>query len=146
MPLIIYPDANADSFISVADATTTIEQFTLDSALWTVHTIPEQEALLRIAYQDIIGNSQSPLPTPLPACVPNAQALMAVWDSKYGISSDTRTNSQVKKNKVGQIEQEFFYNRAASKTASRVPDTVRSCLEQIGYSFPKMGQLHLGRM
>ena len=147
MPLIIYPAAGADSFITVADATNTIKKYTLDGNKWDAKTLEEQEILLRIAFTDIINHTDSSsYPDPLPACVPDAQALMAVHDLVNSISGGAvGTQAQVKKQKAGPVEREFFELKTLPKSTTRVPEQAKSCLSSIGYVFPSFGQTLLGR-
>ena len=147
MALIIYPAQNADSFITVADAKVVIDNYTLDGAKWDAKTLQEQEILLRIAYNDIVDHTDSTTyPDPLPACVGEAQALMAVHDLVNSISGGaTSTTAQVKKQKAGPIEREFFELKTVVKSTTRVPDQAKRCLAGIGYIFPAFGQTRLGR-
>ena len=140
MALIIYPTADADSFISVADADTVIATYTLDSAGWLSITEAEKEIYLRIAYRDIINHTET-LPDIIPDCVPEAQALMASWDLRNGLSAASVNDitGAIKKNKVGSIEQEFYDINSTrydtDRTINRVPTSVVSCLENFGYIF-----------
>lgn len=145
MALIIYPAPNADSFISLTDAKTVIDSRTLDGAVWDAKSVEEQEALLRIAFHYIIDNTPE-LPATLPACVPEAQALMAVHDAVNGLSGGPQsTQAQVKKQKAGPVEREFFELKTQSKGVSRVPEQARSCLAAIGFVFQSFNQTRLGR-
>ena len=139
MALVIYPTADYDSFITVADAATTIGEYTLHSAVWTALTSAEQEIYLRIAARNIIDHVDqdlTPFPDPMPTCVGQAQALMAIQDVVYGFSAqDTVDESgSIKKEKVASLEIEYYDTK--SKTAKRVsvvPDMAMLCLEDIGY-------------
>ena len=147
MSLIIYPATDADSFITVADATTVIKKYTLDGDKWDAKTLEEQEILLRIAFTDIINHTdQTTYPDPLPSCVPEAQALMAVHDLVNSISGGAvGTQAQVKKQKAGPVEREFFELKTLPKSTQRVPEQAKPCLASIGYTFPSFGQTLLGR-
>ena len=159
MALIIYPTADADSFISVADATTVIATYTLDSASWTALTLSEQEVYLRISYRDIVNHTDildtDTNLTAIPDCIPEAQALMASWDVRNGLSVEAATDEtgSIKKNKVGSIEQEFYdvatTRYDTNRTINRVPTSVVPCLEDFGYEFTPsiagLTQLTLGK-
>ena len=153
MSLILYPVTDADSFISVVDATATISKYTLQGAAWTALTDVAKENYLRIAYRDIVDHTD-PLtyPTPLPACVPEAQALMASYDLQYGLSdTQTATTGALKKQQVGSIVREFYDVQGQIKSAvtSRVPSMASSCLADLGYALPTttsgLKQTTLGR-
>ena len=137
MALIIYPTADADSFISVADATTVIETLTLDGAAWGALSVSEQEVYLRIAYRNIVDHTDTTTyPDPLDICVGSSQALMASWDLKNGLSLDVEDyRGALKKNKVGTIEQEF-YDVDKVRSVGTVPTMAKACLEELGYIFP----------
>ena len=148
MALVIYPTVDYDSFITVVDATTTISEYTLHSAIWLALTIAEQEVYLRIAARNIIDHIDqelTPFPDVMPSCVGEAQALMAVQDVVYGFSAqDTVDESgSIKKEKVASLEIEYYDTK--SKTAKRVsvvPDMAMLCLEDIGYVLtPHIGGL-----
>jgi len=136
MALIIYPSPDADSFISVSDATVVIESYTMSASKWSTLSDTEKEVLLRIAYKDIVDHTD-PLtyPTPFPECVGEAQALMAVHDAVNNLSSGTtaQVTGAIKKQKAGPVEREFYDTTKVQKSTSRVPDMAKACLEMIGY-------------
>ena len=156
MSLILYPDPNADSFISVSDADNVISLLTMNSTEWTALVNEDKERLLRIAYNTIVDNTDpKTYPNPLPPCVPEAQALMASHDNVNSISSglvNTAVTGAIKKQKVGSIEREYYDVGASvtSRTLSRVPASAFKCLDELGYSFKRkttgLAQTHLGRM
>ena len=155
MALIIYDDADYDSFISVADATTIIGNLTLYATQWGAITEAEQEIYLRIAcrrIEDGIDQEAYPYPDPMPACAGEAQALMAVQDLVYGISAGTNTNAtgSIKKQKVASLEIEYYDTATATTTmVSIIPLMARPCLEALGYDVPPyisgLKQTTLGR-
>lgn len=150
MALIIYPDPNADSFVTVAQADAYISALTLDSAQWDALSIEDRERYLRIAYRNIIDNTDpTTYPDPLPSCVGESQSLMASNDMVNGLSSGANqsTTGSIKRNKVGSIEQEFYDTNKVS-SVNIVPPTAQSCLSDLGYSFTNINgltQLTLGR-
>ena len=152
MALIVWPVQDSDSFVTVAQATLYAEMLTMNSVAWKALSIEDQERLLRIAYKDIVDHTDpTTYPTPLPACVGEAQSLMAVHDMVNSISSGAAdTGIQVKKNKAGPIEQEFFESKTAKRSLSRVPEQAKKCLEDFGYVFvvnsSKFTQKRVGRM
>lgn len=155
MALIIYPTAEYDSFISVADATTVIDELTLFSSQWAGITLTEREIYLRIAcrrIEDGIDQDVNPYPDPMPDCAGQAQALMAVQDLVYGFSSSTDTSSvgAIKKQKVASLEIEYYDSDVNSpKSAPIIPSMAVPCLEDLGYDTPVnisgLSQLTLGR-
>lgn len=157
MSLVIYPDPAADSFVTLAQADLYISLLTLNHDEWTALTPDDQERLLRIAYRDIIDHTDpKTYPNPLPICVSESQALMAVHDTVNNISGaavQTASTGAVKKQQVGSIVQEFYDVNTGAKTSGRVyrvPDMAKKCLEGIGYVFKAktsgLTQTHLGRM
>ena len=154
MALIIYPTADYDSFITVADADTVVSTLTLYDAQWSDKTTAEKEVYLRIAFRNIddhVDQSLTPYPDPMPDCVGEAQALMAVQDVVYGTSTpDTDVNGAIKKQKVASLEIEY-YDTSTGETVSIpvVPPMAVPCLETLGYIFtPTVGglsQTTLGR-
>ena len=153
MALIIYPLTDSDSFITVADADIVIGKYTLQSAAWLALTPTAKENYLRIAYRDIIDHTDpTTYPTPLDACVGEAQALMAVHDLQYGFSNtQSATTGAIKKQKVGSITREFYDVQGAVQDAvtGRVPDMAKNCLTALGYVIAAktsgVGQTLLGR-
>ncbi len=156
MALIIYPDPNADSFVTVAQAGLYISILTLNSAEWIALPVDEQEILLRIAYRDIIDHTDpTTYPVPLPICVSEAQALMASHDNVNSISSGvaaTTVTGAVKSQKVGAIAVSYYDTKttSAKRTLSRVPSSAYACLSDLGYVFSissdKFKQIHIGKM
>ena len=156
MALIIYPDPAADSFVTLPQAELYISMLTMNSADWVALTPEDQERLLRIAYRDIRDHTDpKTYPKPLPICVSEAQALMAVHDTVNSISSgiaSTTVQGAIKKQKVGSVEQQFYDTKSTSakRTLSRVPSGARKCLELLGYTFKVhsdgLKQVHLGRV
>ena len=154
MALVIYPTADYDSFITVADATTAISELTLHSTLWVALTTAEQEVYLRIAFRNIddhVNQTLTPYADPIATCVGEAQALMAIQDVVYGTSTpDTDLNGAIKKQKVASLEIEY-YDVSSGKVISVpiVPPMAVPCLETLGYIFSvsvgNLSQLTLGR-
>jgi len=151
MALVLYPDPNADSFVTVAEADDYISRLTLDFAQWDSLIEEDKERYLRIAYRDIIDNTDpDTYPDLLPECVGESQSLMASNDLIIGISSGTYSaqSNLIKRNKVGSIEQEFYSGYKLIKEPTRVPDQASTCLEELGYNTIKttgVTQTTLGR-
>lgn len=138
MALIIYPATNADSFISVTDADTVIANYTLQYTAWSALSTSDKEAYLRIAYRFIIDNTDGELyEDPIQDCVPQAQALMAAHDMTLGISTGVspETKGALRKQKVGDIQQEWYDVDTKLTATGRVPPLAATCLEAIGYSY-----------
>lgn len=139
MALVIYPSTDYDSFISVVDATTSINTMTVFASQWDDISNAEKEIYLRIAcrrIEDGIDQIINPYPDPMPSCAGEAQALMAVQDLVYGISAGTSTTctGSIKKQKVGSLEVEYFDTKSKqTKMISIIPQLARVCLESLGY-------------
>jgi hypothetical protein len=139
MALIVYPTEDYDSFVSVADATTIIGNLTLYSSEWGALDLSEQEAYLRIASQ-VITDGLTTIPAdPVPQCLKNSQALIAIHDVVNGISKPLTIESVVKKQKAGSVEIEYFEPNSTGTTNNRIPSLAATCLEGLGYEFPISG-------
>ena len=159
MALILPPALDYDSFVSLADATVVIEALTLDGPDWASTPVDDQERYLRIATRNIkngIDLTVNPIdPAAIPACLPEATALMAIHDIKNNISNSvvsTSVTGAIKKEQVGSIVQEY-YDVAAGKDTSTsidlIPDLAKPCLASFGYVFKastgSLTQITLGR-
>lgn len=155
MALVLYPTTDYDSFISVEDATTVISKLTLHSAVWTALSDGDKEVYLRIACRlivDGVDQTTYPFTDPMPTCVGEAQAMIAVQDVVYGFSATTTidTNGAIKKQKVGSLEIEYYDTATGTKKyAPLIPAMAKPCLVTLGYDFPtelgRLSQLTLGR-
>lgn len=154
MALVLYPTNGYDSFVSLADATNYITKYTLQLDSWSAFDTTTQEALLRIAAQRLTSNSDELLfpITPIPDCIPIAQALMASQDGKYGFSSGLIYDDKgaTKREKVSVIEVEYYDTKGNySTTAPLIPPQLSGCLEAIGYylaaNISGLSQTILGR-
>lgn len=155
MALVIYPTADYDSFVSVADATTVIGNLTLYSEQWTALTSTEQEVYLRIAcrfIEDGIDTDTYPYPDPMVDCIAESQSLIAIQDVVYGFSASVSNDESgaIKKQKVSSIEIEYYdIASKTSKFAPRVPEMAMPCLDALGFVAPTnisgLSQLTLGR-
>ncbi len=154
--LILYPATDADSFVTVPQADLYISMLTMNSLEWMALSIQDREILLRIAYRDIIDHTDpTTYPNPLPICVSEAQALMASHDNVNSISSGvaaTSVTGAIKQNKVGSISVSYYDTKdtISIKSVVRVPESVKSCLSDLGYVFAansdKFKQQRLARM
>ena len=141
MALIIFPAPNSDSFVTLPQAELYISTLTLNGNEWKALTPEVQEQLLRIAYRDIIDHTDpTTYPQPLPVCVAEANALMAIHDSVNNLSGGatvTATKGALKKQKVGTLEQQFYdvQGAVANKSTSRIPAMAKNCLDGLGYKF-----------
>jgi len=155
MALTIYPDPAADSFVTVQQADLYISLLTMNSPEWTALAPDDKERLLRIAYRDIIDHTDpTKYPNPLPVCVSESQALMAVHDTVNNLSSgvtSTNTTGAIKKQKVGSIEREFYdvAGTVSKGTVYRVPKSAWKCMKDLGYALKTktsgLSQTLLGR-
>jgi len=147
MALIIYPTVGADSFISVADADVVIANNSLQSEQWIALTEPIKEVYLRIAFTRIMqaiahtdegeGYLDEATYDPLISCLPDANALMAIHDLSYGLSSDINPNTGlISKEKVGSLEVTYFHgnpmHQVSSRKTSYYPSSVVPCINGYG--------------
>ena len=135
MALIIYPTADYDSFVSVANADDYISSLTVYSADWTALSTDDKERYLRIALRTIVSGIDTdtyPLPDPMLTCAAEAQSLIAIHDLVNGLSTSKETSTgAIRRNKVGSIEQEFFEGKFKHK--SRIPAIAKACLESLDF-------------
>ena len=156
--LILYPEVNADSFITALDADGYIAALTLHSAQWMALSVADKEIYLRIAYRLInagIDYMDNPLPLVLPTCLFEAQALIALHDLTNGISanaSGASSSGVVKMQAVGSLKVEYFEPKDGSSVVSTdpIPDGAKACLTSLGFIFAstsgRFKQQRLARM
>ena len=145
MALILPPDTGYDSFVSVADATTTIEMYTLDAATWAALSASDKEIYLRISTRRIEDGIDEDVytidPTDIPICLPEATAFLAIHDVVNNISggaSETSATGAIKKEQVGSIVQEYYDTKSSSdssQSVNTIPSVAYPCLESIGFVF-----------
>jgi hypothetical protein len=153
MALIVYPTDNYDSFVSLEDATTAIGTYSLQSPNWLALSTTDQEIYLRIAFRNIIDNTD---PEVFPigdidSCVATAQSLMASQDVYYGLSIQDGSDKvgAIKKEKALSFETEYYESKNGRAFTPRVPAIAVACLSSIGYVFPTgiggLDQITLGK-
>lgn len=131
MALIIYPDLNWDSYISLADAEALLLTSVFDLTKWNALTTTQKEVLLRQASLSIKLSITDPeeLSTPLDL------QLATVYLTDYSISNsliDSNGKENLKRIKIdGAIEKEYF---TKSKKSNSFPDLVKTLLQTYGYS------------
>ena len=136
MALIIYPDIDFDSLVSVVDATEVIVRNSVHSTDWITLSEPMQEVYLRIATQRILSVVEDTIPID-GECLPRSCALMAIHDLMYGLSSEVNPNTGlISKQKVGDLEETYFHGNPLSQVNSRntnpFPSSVIKCLNAYG--------------
>jgi len=157
MALIIYPSDGADSFISLADATTVITENSLQASQWTALTDANKEIYLRIAYTNITNAISYDLEDlngfldPLTydaeySCLPKSQAIMAINDIVYQISAEINPSTGlISKEKVGDLEVTYFHGantsskQLSSKNKNPFPSSVVKCLTAYGATISTSG-------
>ena len=141
MSLIIIPDTNGDSFISVNDANDIITKNSVHFADWQALTDNTKEIYLRIATTrilDVVSDEYFDLASynVSDSCLPQVTALMGIHDVAYGISKDINPNlGVVTKEKVGDLEIDYYHGNASKMTGknrSPFPSNVIKCLESYG--------------
>ena len=138
--MIIYPDENYDSFISLAEADTIITENVIQYEEWLALPIATREIYLRIATTLILNVTKDlSIETYVAAqsCLPKACALVAAHNFVYGLSSEVNPNTGlVSKEKAGDLEVSYFHGNPTSQAKSRVtnpfPITVTACLNSYG--------------
>ncbi len=145
MALVLPPDTSYDSFVSLVDAATAIETYTLDSASWVALSNSNQEIYLRIATRRIEDGIDEDLytidVTDIPTCLPEATALIAVHDlinSISGGAAETTGTGAIKKEQVGSIVQEYYDTKSSTDTSSSIntiPSIAYPCLDSVSFVF-----------
>ena len=155
MALILYPLPYADSFITVLDADTVISNYSIQSDQWLALTEQVKEQYLRIAYERLINNTpllDDTAYVAVDSCLPNANALMAVHDLVYGLSSEINPNTGlVTKEKVEGIEVEYYQGNSTNvngRVTSPYPESTHACIATYGGTLNTMAglqQMTLGK-
>jgi hypothetical protein len=127
MSLIIYPAADYDSFCSVSDATTILDNNLLSISEWTALDNTNKEKLLRQA--TLLISTRIKLPDTLETNLKKATAYLA----NYSIGKDmtnSSSDSNVKIEEIaGTIKTEYF---SPNKSDNDFPDIVDMLLSSYG--------------
>ncbi len=155
--LTLYPNIGADSFISLDDATIIITANSLQSSQWIALTDANKEVYLRIAYTNIVNNISYDITNidgyldpltyiALDSCLPKSQAMMAIHDVVYQISSEINPNTGlISKEKVGDLEVTYVHGantsskQLSSKNKNMFPQSVVKCLTSYGANISSNG-------
>lgn len=154
MALVIYPTTDYDSFVSIADANTIIEEYSLHNDLWSALSDAEKEVYLRVGTDRIFSvistddtdeaYLDSTVYDATTSCLPKSNALMAIHDVVYGLSTSINPNKGlITKEKVGDLEVNYFQGYSKNPKSGIVtnpfPNIVKSCLETYGATFNLSG-------
>ncbi len=137
--LILYPDPEANSFISLEDANTFLEQ-SLGYPEWSKLDPDTQSRWLIYAYSAIIYLEDLVLPEDaqaiLDGCLPKAQAALALHSLLYG-TNDLGAKQQIRTEKSGPLSIEYFKNIGADAlSVDDYPKDVMFCLSEYGVTNP----------
>jgi len=145
MALTIYPDSGYDSFISISDADTIITENSIQSSSWLSLDDATKEVYLRIAFSNIydvistdsnsdIGYLDIDTYVSTNSCLPKTNAMMAIHDLSYGLSSEINPNmGTITKEKVGDLEVQYQHDyKERGRVSNRFPNSVKSCLNYYG--------------
>ena len=130
MALVLYPNTDWDSYVSIADADALLVKYVLDNAAWTALTDAHKEFYLIQAGNLIRFRITDPLEASTPLDLQIASVILA----NYSIGKDM-TNSDGKDNiKIlditGTLKKEYF---SKGKTSNAFPDYVSTLLSQYGF-------------
>lgn len=160
MALILYPAGNADSFVSLIDADTYISLNSVHSDKWMQLTTEQKEVYLRIAFtrlheaMQVASEGTAPDPLsydPTDTCLPRANAMMAVFDLAYGLSSEINPNTGVviKERVEGAVEVSYAHtgyrngDRLYGRVTDPFPADVKACVKMTyGITLGKSGSLY----
>ena len=155
MALTLYPATNADSFVSVTDADTYISLNSVHSDQWEQFTTEQKEVYLRIAFtrlhgaMQIASDSTQPEPSsydPTNTCLPKSNAMMAVFDLAYGLSSEINPNTGVviKERVEGAVEVSYAHSGYRNgRVTDPFPADVKACVKMTyGITLDKSGPFY----
>lgn len=134
--LVVYPNDDFDSFISLDDANKFIANNSVFNDQWTELEDEKKEVFLRIATKRILDVIDTTLLTgDTDICLVNASASMAVRDLVFNISAGVNENKgAIIKEKVEGIEVQYYHDSRTSINAldkNPYRDVV-SCLNSFG--------------
>ena len=137
MSLIIYPTEDYDSFVSILDADSYIQSYSVQSLGWIALTDEQKEVYLRIATKRILDIVDIDLLFDTNDCIARSCSLMAIHDLVYEISSSVNPNTGVvSKEKVGDLEVNYYHGNTQSRVMGRntnpFPSSVKTCLNDLG--------------
>jgi len=150
--MIIYPTENFDSYISNSDALLLAPKYVTGSS-WIVLTVEQQDAYLYQAFRLIQGlngfiGPDALLPDDV-GCLAETQFQIALSDVINGFSAGTTETQEVKAEKAGPVEIEYFASASGKVIISNIPPEAVSCLKAfswVGYdSFTGLGTLRKHR-
>lgn len=139
MALTLYPNDGANSFITVAEADDYIAWSPLKSH-WEALANEDKEIYLAVAY-DRIDALPITLPSTISDCIKKSQALTALQDVVFGISTDTSKDGDIQSATVGTVS--VVYRN--SKPINVFPDFAVTCLNKYGAGIGSFGSIRLAR-
>ncbi len=131
MALIIFPAEGCNSYVSNTDADTLAQGY-LTYPSWDALTPEVQDRYLQQAFRIIQGLNGFTEPSAV-GCLATAQVEIAMNDNYYQISLSTTSPQEVKKEKAGPVEMEYFQTGQAFDP-SIIPPTSSACLKQNGWT------------
>jgi predicted transcriptional regulator len=133
MALVVYPTIDYDSLVSLADANTIIDKYSVNASIWNALDDTTKEKYLRIATDRVLSVIDITL-LDGSECIKKAVSLIANKDVSFGISSDINPNlGTITKEKVGDLEVEYKQtNGAKGKDRNPFPVSTYACLNNYG--------------
>lgn len=134
--IIVYPAANANSFVSITDADVVINN-ELDHASWTSLDKDTKARWLIFSYQRFILLKDFVPPADLTdSCLPKANAIASLHAIRYELN-ELQGEQQVRVDKVGPLYNEYFKNEQLDRLSiTDYPRSVVQCLETYGVVSP----------
>ena len=132
--MIVYPLSGFDSYISEADALLLAPNY-VNGALWVALTPALQSAYLLQAFRTIqsLNGFVGPVdPNPV-GCLAETQFQVALQDVQYGFSAATAKTQEVKRQKAGPVEIEYFSSASGITATSAIPAYSEACLKSFGW-------------
>ncbi len=146
MALIVYPAPDFNTYVSLTHADTIAETY-LSFTSWEVLTDEVKTRYLYQAFRTIKGlpGFVGPVDPEPVGCLAEAQVQIALNDVTHGISTTTEVSQQVKKEKAGPVEMEYYENASGVYVPSIIPKESYTCLQEAGWvgtqSLPGMGTI-----
>ncbi len=146
MNLIVYPDTNYNTYISLIDAEASASDY-LFYPQWAELDEDTQSRYLLHAFRIIydLNGFVGPVPPADAGSLPTAQLQVALNDIVHGLSMSTEVTQQVKREKAGPVEMEYYENPTGVYSASAIPTVTHKCLKSFGWvgtqSLPGLGSI-----
>jgi len=127
MTLIIYPAADANSFITLQEANDILD-YNVDHYIWETYSDDDKMRYLVKAYKKILSIiEEEDLPDPIHDCIKESQANLAL---KYITNKALEEENRIKSEKLGPMSLSYQSRPLAPEL---ITEEIGDCLSQWGY-------------